>query len=98
MAVTESDASCTIGQARTALEEAKRRGLDGWSRLNPSFTRQQAWDIFSGAVAAGSRGDDEVLERRGLIAANIRREFGTDGKKKGLKSPKKPRRRKAGTW
>ena len=94
--ITDSDRECTVGQARAALEEARRRGVGGWSRINPELCREQSLEILSGCVEG--RDDNEPLESGrgvGLVARNIRREFGVDGKLPGLKEPKKYRRRKS---
>ncbi len=101
--ITDSDRECTVGQARAALEEARRRGLDGWSRTNPGLTHLQAWGVFWAVVQY--RAVEELLDRKhrgrgaGLMALNLRREFGVDGKLPGLKEPKKYRRRRpAPVW
>lgn len=97
MAVTDSDRACTVGQARAALEEARRRGLEGWSRTNAGLTRNRAFGIFW-EIVRDRAGEDLLgpfagLAGSGLAARNLRREFGVDGKLPGLKGPKKYRKR-----
>ena len=98
MSVTQSDKTCTVGQARAALVAAEARGVEGWSRVNKSLNRLQAWAILMGAVTADGGDNNEILDTSGLTASNIRREFGVDGQKAGLPQPKTGRRRKAEVW
>lgn len=101
--VTDSDRTCTAGQARRALEKARARGLEGWSRTNGSLTREQSFDIFWRCVKdkppdgpiTGHRARGLGSTGNGLIAKNLREEFGVNGEKPGLKKPWRPRKRKS---
>lgn len=84
----ESDRVVTVGTARAALSAASE---EGWSRLNPAFTRAQILSIFRDAIKG--RGDDEILDRLGLTSKNIRREVGVDGSLPGLAKPLQRRQR-----
>jgi len=45
------------------------------SKVNPSFTRRQLYDIFFGAVLAMKKSRDTTLPTRSM-SRNIQREFG----------------------
>ena len=94
--VTPDDRACTMGQARRALEAARVAGLEGVSRLNDALSREEVHAIFLGAVK--DRADSQVLHGAGLIASNIRREFGVKGELKPRTRPRTRRRRFAPTW
>lgn len=62
----------TVATAHALLEKARENGLIGMSKVNPQFTKQQAYDIFAGMLR--DMPDDTKLNH--LAAKNLVREFG----------------------
>ena len=62
----------TMAEARALFADAQARGLTGPSRVNKGLTKQQAFDILSGAY----EDEPDIYVIRGLPAQNILREFG----------------------
>lgn len=72
-----AESSVTVCQIRAVLDAAQNSSrLDAPSKLNSSFTREQALSIFRGAFSKME--GSQTIERAGMIvsATNVLREFG----------------------
>jgi len=68
----------TTGEVKDFLLSVMDEADERKSKINPSFTRHQMWDVFMGSVM--SKDDDApYIEHQGkayLAVKNINREFG----------------------
>ena len=68
----------TAGQVEEFLLECMDNADDRKSKINPSFTKEQIWDLFMRSVI-GKESDKPYIEHHGkasMAVKNINREFG----------------------